>query len=466
MSATAVADLRADSGPLFLSVLLLVVAFDALALWVLMRRSRDPTVLFFGLFVGMYSVRMLASTRFPEFLFGVPRRWLDAVTVGVDDLIFLPAVPFFRRIVGDRWNLLRLLWRVCLVFSAVAIPYEILRGASPAIGIVRETLVLVFLAALVVNLVPGLRRGSNPDLRLFGSGVLIFASGVLHDHAVDHGLLPWGWRVEWPGFLVFVGLLAFIVGRRSVGNERRLQAVSSELDTARRIQESILPRRVPDVAGLAFAARYVPATEVGGDFYDFLELAGGEVGVLVADVSGHGVPAALVSSMIKMALASQIDVARGPAVLLSRLNALFCGRLQRQFVTAAYVFVDARGQALTVGGAGHPAPMLFRRKGGTVEELTAEGPIIGRFPSARFAEAHVPVSPGDRLLIYTDGVTEMPNRSGVAFGEAAVTAIVREHAGDSPDALADRILADVREWSQRETLDDDITLVVVDVVGD
>src|SRR5205085_9968832 len=116
---------------------------------------------------------------------------------------------------------------------------------------------------------------------------------------------------------------------------------------------SILQKLVPAVRGLAIAARYLPMTAVAGDFFDFLDLGEGRVGILVADVSGHGVPAALIASMVKVALVAQSAHADDPARVLSGLNQVFCGRLDRHFVTAAYAFLEPAAGRLRYGAAGH-----------------------------------------------------------------------------------------------------------------
>jgi phosphoserine phosphatase RsbU/P len=142
---------------------------------------------------------------------------------------------------------------------------------------------------------------------------------------------------------------------------QQLLAIQKELETARLIQQSILPQTVPQIDGLDIAARYVPMTSVAGDFYDFIAVDNKHVAILVADVSGHGMPAALIASMLKIALASQSAHADDPARVLQGLNQTLCGKFQHHYVTAAYVFVDMEKRTLSYAGAGHDAPNKQRQ---------------------------------------------------------------------------------------------------------
>src|SRR5271169_5653321 len=139
----------------------------------------------------------------------------------------------------------------------------------------------------------------------------------------------------------------------------QLKTIQGEMDTARQIQMSILPREIPAIKGLDIAARYIPMTAVAGDFYDFIPIDDHRIGILVADVSGHGMPAALISSMLKIALDGQTPHALEPARVLAGLNRVLCGKFQGHFVTAAYVVVDTEKQSILYAGAGHPTLIIM-----------------------------------------------------------------------------------------------------------
>jgi sigma-B regulation protein RsbU (phosphoserine phosphatase) len=136
------------------------------------------------------------------------------------------------------------------------------------------------------------------------------------------------------GFLIFLAALGYVVAKRNLDSDAQLMAVQKELEVAEQIQRSILPNAFPKSADFRVAARYVRT--VAGDFYDFLPTSDREAGLLIADVSGHGVPAALIASMVKLAAASQKENAADPAAFLAGMNSVLCGNTQSQFVTAAY----------------------------------------------------------------------------------------------------------------------------------
>src|SRR5262249_59175459 len=133
--------------------------------------------------------------------------------------------------------------------------------------------------------------------------------------------------------------------------------VQRQLETARDIQRSLLPGRIPMPRGLDVAVRYVPAAAVAGDIYDFVEIGPSCIGILVADVMGHGIPAALVASMAKLAFSLQIERAHDPSAVLTSMNQILCGQLQGSYVTAVYAVVDTNAGRVTLAHAGHPPPL-------------------------------------------------------------------------------------------------------------
>jgi len=247
---------------------------------------------------------------------------------------------------------------------------------------------------------------------------------------------------------------------------QQLLAIQKELETARLIQQSILPESVPQIDGLDIAARYVPMTSVAGDFYDFIVVDNKHVGILVADVSGHGMPAALIASMLKIALAAEVDHAADPAKVLDGLNKALCGKFQHHYVTAAYVFLDMEKRKLTYAGAGHPPLLLFGGSSDGVRDIAENGLFLGKFDFAAFTSVEVSLAAGDFGLLYTDGVSETNSPDQVEFGSERFRQFLASERSPSADQLADRLLKELSEWSARgegEDLDDDLTLVAFHV---
>ncbi|HVN77426.1 MAG TPA: SpoIIE family protein phosphatase [Terriglobia bacterium] len=245
---------------------------------------------------------------------------------------------------------------------------------------------------------------------------------------------------------------------------RQLQAIRNELETARQIQLSILPREIPKVAGLDIAARYIPMSSVAGDFYDFLVVDEKRIGILVADVSGHGMPAALIASMLKIAFAAQLAHARDPALVISGLNQSLCGKFQEHFVTAAYALIDMSNRTLYYAGAGHPPLLLKEGSTGKVRRILENGLFLGFFPEATYSAVEVPFQEGDWVLAYTDGIPEMTDASEDQYGEDRLRLFMEEHVGLSVAEFADHLLEHLAIWSGRasgQDPDDDVTLLAI-----
>lgn len=203
-------------------------------------------------------------------------------------------------------------------------------------------------------------------------------------------------------------------------------------------------------------------TSVAGDFYDFIVADDRQAGLLIADVSGHGVPAALIASMVKVAATAQRANAADPSRLLAGMNAVLCGNTQNQFVTAAYVHLDSQAREIRYSAAGHP-PMLLLREGKVCEVLES-GLMLAAFDFAAYTTAAQKLQPGDRLLLYTDGIVEAASAGGEFFGQESLSALLRQTSGVAPAAAADRIISAVQQWAVSQ--DDDLTVLVCDYAGD
>jgi len=245
---------------------------------------------------------------------------------------------------------------------------------------------------------------------------------------------------------------------------QQLFAIQKELETARQIQHSILPREIPKLAGLDIAARYIPMTSVAGDFYDFIVVDDRHIGILVADVSGHGMPAALIASMLKIALAAQAPKAADPAAVLLGLNLALCGKFQHHYVTAAYVYLDMEKRILRYAGAGHPPILSWASPTEGVKDVLENGTFLGMFDFATYTAVEIPISRGAWCLMYTDGIPEITNPQEVQFGDERFRPFLGEQEWASADLLADGLLAEISRWSGRapgEDPEDDITMVAI-----
>jgi sigma-B regulation protein RsbU (phosphoserine phosphatase) len=250
--------------------------------------------------------------------------------------------------------------------------------------------------------------------------------------------------------------------RLSASKHQQSCAALFHWDQYKFIQLSILPGAFPSSASFKVAAKYVPMTSVAGDMYDFLLADDNHAGLLIADVSGHGVPAALIASMVKMAAISQRAQATHPAALLTGMNAALCGNTQGQYVTAAYVYLDARARELHYSAAGHPAMLLLRS--GAVTEISENGMLLAAVDGASYENKSLPLQSGDRLLLYTDGLVEARNAEGKLFGEQSLAAELKTCARMTPSETVDHLVDAVQRWAKSQ--DDDLTVLVCDFIGE
>jgi phosphoserine phosphatase RsbU/P len=246
---------------------------------------------------------------------------------------------------------------------------------------------------------------------------------------------------------------------------RKLLDINNELEMAREIQLSILPHEIPKIRGLEIAARYVPMSSVAGDFYDFIIVDENHVGILVADVSGHGLPAALIASMLQVALAAQSTHAFDPARVLAGLNRSLCGKFKRHFVTAAYIFVDMEKKSISYAGAAHPPLLVWRASTGCASEVLENGLLLGLFPEATYSVVELAVEPGDKAVLYTDGVLETRSPSEQEFGIDLFKGFLESNHDLKADMFADLLLDKLAGWSENPKgygQEDDITLLAID----
>jgi sigma-B regulation protein RsbU (phosphoserine phosphatase) len=213
------------------------------------------------------------------------------------------------------------------------------------------------------------------------------------------------------------------------------------------------------------AARYVPMSAVAGDFYNFLCIDEKRLGILVARVTGHGDPAALIASMLKVAFAGQAAQAHDPARVLTDLNRSLCAKFETHFVIAAYFFVDLEKSLLHYSAAAHPPLMLASGARGKVREIEKFGLMLGKFPEASYSSLEIPLYPGDRCLLYTDGILEAKNAAREDFGKSQCKRMLERHREIPAVRFANILLDSVGSFSgynSTRAQQDDITVLVVD----
>ena len=418
----------------------------------LLRRRLDPPLLWFALFAILYGVRLCLNYQLVWALQLKPPL-LDRLVFAIGILIPIPAFFFFRTLdlFGGKGRFIsNLVWPVSVSLGMTAL----LIGRRDLILTINNVFILTALMAVIVLLVR--TRSVTTDVTLIRYGLFLFIACAVIDNI--SGLLGHFHDIEPFSFLVLLASLGIVAGRRAFAFEQQMTILQKELEIARQIQLSILPASFPMTKHFRVAARYLPMTAVAGDFYDFLLANDSEIGILIADVSGHGVPAALIASMVKMAAVNQRATVDRPCDLLLGMNGTLLGNTQRQFVTAGYVYLNAGLQEFHYSAAGHPAMLLLRD--GEVTEITENGMPLAVFSFAEYTTFSGRMQSGDRLVLYTDGVLEAANVQQEEFGAERLCALVRESARRSQSEAADDIIAAVQRWSSMQG--DDLTVVVCD----
>jgi sigma-B regulation protein RsbU (phosphoserine phosphatase) len=241
--------------------------------------------------------------------------------------------------------------------------------------------------------------------------------------------------------------------------KRRDAKQQREFEDARLIQRGLLPAAMPQTAGVQLASSWQPANGVGGDCFDALTFAGGGVGLTIADVAGKGVPAALLMSNLQAAVRAFAQEGTAPGSVCTSVNRLLCRNMASgRFVTFCYVRLDAGARRLTYANAGHNPPLLVRGNG-QVDQLAPTGTVLGVFAESAYEQGDFAIAPGDRLILYTDGITEGRNAAGEEFGEDRLAETAsRSRALPAEDMLA-ALLRDVETFNAG-TYEDDATLIV------
>jgi hypothetical protein len=354
--------------------------------------------------------------------------------------------------------------------------------AVQLLGLYRFVVLLESL--LILYVLYGALRDRRPGARLAFPGVLILMIAGIHDMFALVAAGTGDMVLFAPALVIFVLIQAAMLSRRfawafalfeslshklnrNIRSPDDIQSLHLELDAARTIQQSLIPVAPPRLDGVRIAARYRAMQIVGGDFYDFRTGPGeNTLGIVLADVSGHGIPAALIVSMVKLAFWYQKDRLPAPGTLFTRMNEILLNNIGGEFVTGCYVWIDLARMELATSNAGHPPLFLWKGRARELRELRPAGRLLGLMPDPRFDVETAGLEQGDRIVLYTDGVFEAPSADaqGEQFGLTRLRSFIAENAHLSPERFADRLMETVTGWcGGANRIADDIALVVIDV---
>jgi sigma-B regulation protein RsbU (phosphoserine phosphatase) len=245
--------------------------------------------------------------------------------------------------------------------------------------------------------------------------------------------------------------------------EKRLQQVERELQMARDIQQSLLPKENPQIQGAHIAGLSYPAREVGGDYYDFIHLGPERLGVVIVDVSGKGVPASLLMSNIQATLRVQAVTSHSPGHCITEANtALHKSTAADKYATLFYGILDMKERTFTSTNAGHNAPMLMSH-GACCRRLETGGIVLGMLPDIPYQEEKTQLNSGDLLVMFSDGITEAMNDQEEEFGEERLMSLMEDHGQLSPEDLLEKIVTEAKAFTGGTQQQDDMTLVAIQI---
>jgi sigma-B regulation protein RsbU (phosphoserine phosphatase) len=452
------------TGSLFLFIGLATCAIAAIR-----RRRGGRIFIWLGIWSAMYGAVHLTQS---QAVIAVSPRWFQISAPYANNamtylIVVVASLSFLELTLGKLRLLVQALILVGLAIAVAAIGIFVLTGSNDKLLPYYNLLAAFFL--LVLTMVVAVPKLSSKYLGLPDRGVLVVGTLLFAIEALGSQLSrPFGVKIplilDHLGFAILLFSFGYVALQLVLANERRLLSIESELAIAREIQASTLPTSIPELNHVRVSAAYHPMTAVAGDFYEFVPVDQNRVGFLIADVSGHGVPAALIASMIKVAMQSVEPCAQDPQAVLRGLNRVLSGQLRGQMVTAAYLWLDTENRRALYSGAGHPPLLCWQQ--GRLERIESNGLPFGVMRERDdYPVCTMPISQGDRFLLYTDGVTEPENAQGDAFGDSRLEQVVRDNQGRAPSELSDQLLAEIRRWQPVSvSQQDDITLIVIDVI--
>ncbi len=239
-----------------------------------------------------------------------------------------------------------------------------------------------------------------------------------------------------------------------------LRELESELELSQVVQRALLPQTVPSLPGVDLAAFNRPAQIVGGDYFDFLQFKDGAAGFVVADVSGHGVSAGMLMTSLQTAFHTLVPNATSPVEVLERINRLYIHNINfTTFVTIFFGRLDLNTQTMTYVNAGHNPGLWFRKESGEIERLEPTNPAVGLVEGFTSKAKKVKLSPGDRLLLYTDGITEAIDPQSEQFGEGRLSEIMRQNPNLASKELLTAVRQSLSEFTRGVSLKDDVTML-------
>jgi sigma-B regulation protein RsbU (phosphoserine phosphatase) len=455
-------------GEIIFGTIFLLVGLISAGIALIRRGKGFQILIWLAIWSGAYGIRLLLGP--PAIKLLIPQYFQQYITflrVAISYLILVFALLTWFELTGGIVRLyLKIMVYISLFIAIAGIILFVTSGDSNALMLYNNLITAMTLIMFIITI--SNKKFSEkhfllPNRGVLAVGIIIFTSEALYSNLSGFfGYSTWP-ILGWLGFAGLIFSLAYVALKMIFTNERRLIEIENEMDTARQIQNSILPDGVPSLENLSIAASYYPMTAVAGDFYDFFEIDKHRTGFLIADVSGHGVPAALIASMIKVAMQSVSAYANNPGEVLRMLGNILCNQLHDQFVTASYLYLDTEKMTALYSAAGHPPILYWNSETEEIELIKSNGILLGILKDSDYPVRELSFKKNDRFLLYTDGLIETENSEGEAFGDRRLSEVFRENKNMTSDELNNYLLKELKLWQSSETeQQDDLTWILID----
>ncbi|MCW7479676.1 PP2C family protein-serine/threonine phosphatase [Leptospira kanakyensis] len=371
-------------------------------------------------------------------------------------VFFLLSLAFFQT-----WNI-EIPTRIFILriweFSLLLVVFFIVRGVIRAAKEKKAeayflTVGFIFICiGATIDIMIDVTSGKNIYLTQYGFLILMILSGVAisYRHAKNEKELS-----------VLTKDLEIRVHERTIELREKNEDLEQDLFFASQLQSYLLPKEHPNTTGIRIHTTYLPMKQVGGDLYDWVELDDNRLLLLIADVAGHGVPAAFVSSMVKVQFRESTKNINSPKEVLEHMNQALTSLVSRYFITACCALIDTNERTVIFSSAGHPNPLIYNRIKGKFELMNVKGPIIGWKETFKYSEWIHKMETGDRYFFFTDGVTEARAENKL-FGEGKILDLLERGKNKDIKSLSQEIIVQISKFSEEE-LKDDVTFFFIDV---
>jgi len=467
------------------SFFLVLLSFSIFFFMIYLKRKKEIMYLYYSL--SSISFADMTILQFMENLYPyIPLSSNTIYKICAMGILFLPPFLafFFRSYQGLKVSKIRLSIYLSLpVIFALLI--WIFQDRYMVINIRNIFLLIIpiYILEIVITSILQIRSGNKKGLILFIALLPVFIFGIydiltfsLH---IFEGSVPL-YVMGIPAMLLLIGVQLInrfihtlnkaeelnVILNEKMKESKRLAFLDNEIEIARNIQLATIPKFSPELKEFTIAAKYIPAENISGDFYNFHSFENNKLGCLIADVSGHGIPASLIASMVKVLFSAQKDLYSNPIDFISRLNSHLYNNMEGNFLTAAYLYIDRDINKCFYTRAGHEPMILLSESDGNVlsKQFLPHGRAIGFLPDIKIELLEIDIKENDRIILYTDGLTEACSSNEEIYGMERLEELFIKSKKISPQEAIDFIYKELQKWMSKELFEDDFTLIIIDIL--